>query len=87
MNILVKEIEKHDEDEDDTEDPLIVSNGITKRKLSTDSSDSNPSRSQRVPDLTLSKIKENGIHKNEHKIKKKSSNQTQQLLTLSTIHA
>lgn len=54
------------------EDFSFICNGISERKLSTDSTDSNPNRSQRVPDLTLSKIKENGLHNNEHTIKRKS---------------
>jgi hypothetical protein len=82
---IKKQIEKNDEDEDENEDEEgtspIICNGVNKRKLSTDSSDSNPTRSQRVPDLTLSKITENGIDKH-----KKSSNQTEHLLSLSTIH-
>jgi hypothetical protein len=83
----VKQIENDnvDDDEDDNDDPPIISNGLNKRKLSTDSSDSNPTRSQRVPDIILSKITENGIHKPGHKPKGKSANQTKHLSSLSTI--
>lgn len=76
---LAKQVEKDDDD------PPIIYNGFKKRKLSTDSTDSNPTRSQRVPDLTLPKITENGIGKHKHKLKGKSSNQTEHLLSLSTI--
>lgn len=51
-------------EEDEAEEELnrpVFCNGRTKRKFSTDSNDSNPSRSQRVPDSTnLPKIRENG---------------------------
>ncbi len=81
--ILVKQIENDDDhdDEKDINDPPIVCNGKEKRRLSTDSSDSNPNRSQLVPELTLSNGKENGTDKNACKIKKKSSNQTRHSLT------
>jgi hypothetical protein len=82
--ILVKQIENDDDDHDDEKDindPPIVCNGKEKRRLSTDSSDSNPNRSQLVPELTLSNGKENGTDKNACKIKKKSSNQTRHSLT------
>ena len=51
----------------------IRCNGTTKRKLSTDSSDSNLSRSQWVPDLTQSKIKQNGFHHDSKAVQRKSS--------------
>ncbi|CAF0734847.1 unnamed protein product [Rotaria sordida] len=84
----IKQVENNDDDDDDNDgdnmnDISLICNGIKKRKLSTDSNDSNPNRSQRVPDLPLSKIKENGIHRTEHKIKKKPLKQTQHLLSLS----
>jgi hypothetical protein len=63
-----------DKDEDD--DSPVFCNGYNKRKLSTDSSDSNPARSQRVPDLPLTKIIENGINKIDHNLKENFCNQT-----------
>jgi len=90
-NIKTTKKLEHDEDEaddeDEDDDSPIIRNGINERKLSTDSSDSNPTRSQRVPDVTLTRITENGTDKTEHKLKDKStSNQTEHLLSLSTIH-
>ncbi|CAF3434178.1 unnamed protein product [Rotaria sp. Silwood1] len=82
----IKQIENNNNDDNDDNnmnDISLICNGIKKRKLSTDSTDSNPNRSQRVPDLTLSKIKENGIHNIEHKIKRKPSKHSQHLLSLS----
>ncbi|CAF2607211.1 unnamed protein product [Rotaria sp. Silwood2] len=81
----IKQIENNDDDDDDDtmNNISLICNGIKKRKLSTDSNDSNPNRSQRVPDLTLSKIKENGTTKIEHKIKRKPSNQSQHSYSLS----
>lgn len=74
MNI----IERHkrvatddDDDEPSNDDVSLICNGIKRRKLSTDSNDSNVYPSQRVPDLSLPKINENGIHKNKHKVKRK----------------
>ncbi|CAM4745449.1 unnamed protein product [Rotaria magnacalcarata] len=81
-------IDKHhvdDYDQDSIDDMSFLFNGVKKRKLSTDSNDSNPNRSQRVPDLTLPKIKENGIHKNEHKTARKHSKQTQHILTVTKV--
>ncbi|CAF3369658.1 unnamed protein product [Rotaria sp. Silwood1] len=82
----IKQIENNNNDDNDDNNMNDISricNGLKKRKLSTDSTDSNPNRSQRVPDLTLSKIKENGIHNIEHKIKRKPSKHTQHLSSLS----
>jgi len=84
--ILVKKIEKENEDDEDEDDPPIICNGFNKRKLSTDSSDSNPTRSQRVPDVILSKITENGTDKSEHKLKGKILNQTKHSSSLNTNH-
>ncbi|CAF3191170.1 unnamed protein product [Rotaria socialis] len=84
----IKVIAKHhfdDYDQDSIDDISFLFNGVKKRKLSTDSNDSNPNRSQRVPDLTLPKIKENGIHKNEHKTKMKHSKQTEHILTVTKV--
>ncbi|CAF5194329.1 unnamed protein product [Rotaria magnacalcarata] len=86
--LLIKVIDKHhvdDYDQDSIDDMSFLFNGVKKRKLSTDSNDSNPNRSQRVPDLTLPKIKENGIHKNEHKTARKHSKQTQHILTVTKV--
>ncbi|CAF1087443.1 unnamed protein product [Adineta steineri] len=84
--VKVIDDEEEEEDNNDDDNPPIICNGLSKRKLSTDSSDSNPTRSQRVPDdPPLTKIKENGVEKIEHKNKGKPSNQTRHLLTLSTI--
>ncbi len=80
--ILAKQIPN--DDEDDNDEPPIICNGIKKRKLSTDSNDSNPTRSQRVPDFPLTKITENGIDKNEHKFHGKSP--SEHLLSSNTIH-
>ncbi|CAF1634090.1 unnamed protein product [Adineta ricciae] len=77
--------DEDDDDDEDEDDPPVVCNGTTKRKLSSDSSESLPGRSQRVPDVCLSQIKENGIEKEEHESKSKSSDPTRHLLPLSTI--
>ncbi|CAF0799785.1 unnamed protein product [Adineta ricciae] len=74
-----------DEEGEEEDDPPVVCNGTAKRKLSSDSSESLPGRSQRVPDVCLSQIKENGIEKEEHGSKSKSSDPTRHLLPLSTI--
>ena len=89
IDILVGKTEddddNNDEEGEDEDDPPVVCNGTTKRKLSSDSSESLPGRSQRVPDVCLSQIKENGIEKEEHGSKSKSSDPTRHLLPLSTI--
>lgn len=83
-NLKKKHIENSDGEDEDH--PPKMTNGYKKRKLSTDSNDSNPTRSQRVPDLTLKKITENGNGNHKHKCKGKSSKPTEHLLSLSTIH-
>ena len=88
--LLVQSVAKaHDESEDDEEDeddnPPIISNGYSKRKLSTDSSDSNPTRSQRVPEIFLSKITENGTCQIDHRFKEKSSKRMEHFPSLTTI--
>ena len=86
FDILVEKTEDDDDDEEEDEkDPPVVCNGTNKRKLSSDSSESFPGRSQRVPDVCLSQIKENGIEKENHERQSKSSDPTRHLLPLSTI--
>lgn len=91
MILVQQQVKNHDESEDDDEDENesddrpIVCNGYNKRKLSTDSSDSNPTRSQRVPDLSLSKIVENGTGKIDHQFQEKSSKRTEQFPLLTAI--
>ena len=67
--VIADSIDDEEEDENgeaEEEDRPVFCNGRTKRKFSTDSNDSNQSRSQRVPDSTsLPKIRENG-HRNHH---------------------
>lgn len=79
------ESEDDGDDEDDTYDRPIICNGYNKRKLSTDSSDSNPTRSQRVPDVSLSKIVENGTGKHDHQFQEKSSKRMEQFPSLTAI--
>ena len=85
--LLVQSVAKaHDESEEDEDDnPPIISNGYSKRKLSTDSSDSNPTRSQRVPEIFLSKITENGTCQIDHRFKEKSSKRMEHFPSLTTI--
>ena len=63
MFLSLEDSTDDDENEDEGEElnRPVFCNERTKRKFSTDSNDSNPSRSQRVPDSTsLPKIRENG---------------------------
>lgn len=76
FSFVVKQVEKDDVDDEEDDQP-VYTNGVSKRRSSTDSSDSNPTRSQRVPDGHLKKITENGYDQIEHKLNGKSTVITQ----------